>query len=119
MHEIARKDYDRLSKESADAEKRHEELVEKLKKEIVSCVMNEELENLEPEEIRKVVDRKFCLNVRDEDLHESEEDLESEVDSESEDEIEDEDSEHVSDSENSEDENEYEMHEAMCRLYDG
>ena len=93
--------------------------MEKFKKEIVSCVMNEELENLEPEETRKVVDHKFCLNVRDEDLHESEEDLESEADSESEDEIEDEDSEHVSHSENSEDENECECGDSLGKIFDG
>ena len=85
MHEIARKYHDRLSKESADVEKRYEELVEKLKKDIVSCVMNDELEGIEPEEIRKGVDSKFVLNVRDEHACESEEDyLESEDETEDE-----------------------------------
>ena len=40
--------------------------------------MEEELENIEAEEIRKVVCRKFFLNIREEDLIKSEEESKSE-----------------------------------------
>ena len=50
-------------------------------------VMNEELQNIKAEEIRKAVDCHF-FNIRSKDVCKSEEEVESEVKTESEDEIE-------------------------------
>ena len=87
-YEIAHKGYDRLSREIVGVEKRHDELAEKLKEEIYRDIVEEELENTEVEEIRKSVDRTIFLDIREEDLIESEEESESEEKSESEEESE-------------------------------
>ena len=86
-YEIARKECDRLSRESACVEKINEELVDKLKDEIFRDIINEDPENTEAEEIRKAVDCHF-FNIRSKDVCKSEEEVESEVKTESEDEIE-------------------------------
>ena len=62
-----------MSKKSAHVETQHETLVEKLKEEICRVIfIHQEEEDLEEEDIKKDVDDKFALDIKNECFGENE-----------------------------------------------